>query len=206
MQLKWLLSLRHTGYAIVLIHHAGKSGDQRGASRREDLLDTSIKLSLPKDDDDEMMDRQGAVFDLEFVKTRGPVPEPTKLRVTLRPNEYGELALQHETSVSIPAYAKTLRAIYEGMNPTVAVSSRIPFSTQKDLTVVLRVSKAKVSKDFSILNSKGLVEIREIKYKPAILVTGEGVQWLRRIFHNLDPVSDRSTVVSPTQLPLENVI
>lgn len=205
-QLKWLLSLRHTGYAIVLIHHAGKSGDQRGASRREDLLDTSIKLSLPKEDDDEMMDRQGAVFDLEFVKTRGPVPEPTKLRVTLRPNEYGELALQHETSVSIPAYAKTLRAIYEGMNPTVAVSSRIPFSTQKDLTVVLRVSKAKVSKDFSILTSKGLVEIREIKYKQAILVTGEGVQWLRRIFHNLDPVSDRSTVVSPTQLPLDDII
>lgn len=39
--LQWLLALRHKGYAILLIHHAGKGGDQRGASRLEDFLDTS---------------------------------------------------------------------------------------------------------------------------------------------------------------------
>ncbi|HVW56726.1 MAG TPA: AAA family ATPase [Rhizobiaceae bacterium] len=42
--LLWLLTLRHKGYAILLVHHASKSGDQRGASRLEDLLDTTIKL------------------------------------------------------------------------------------------------------------------------------------------------------------------
>jgi AAA domain len=39
--LQWLLALRHKGYAILLIHHAGKGGDQRGASRLEDFLDTT---------------------------------------------------------------------------------------------------------------------------------------------------------------------
>ena len=29
----------------MFVHHAGKSGDQRGTSRREDLLDYSIRLA-----------------------------------------------------------------------------------------------------------------------------------------------------------------
>jgi putative DNA primase/helicase len=40
--LKFLLQLRHAGITFLLVHHANKTGDQRGASRREDLLDTSI--------------------------------------------------------------------------------------------------------------------------------------------------------------------
>jgi RecA-family ATPase len=48
-QLKFYLQLRHLGYAVLLVHHAGKSGEQRGASRREDLLDTSMRLVIPKE-------------------------------------------------------------------------------------------------------------------------------------------------------------
>jgi RecA-family ATPase len=61
--LQWLMGLRHQGLAIILVHHAGKSGTQRGASRREDLLDTSIAL-LPPDKDDEPY--LGAHFTLTF--------------------------------------------------------------------------------------------------------------------------------------------
>jgi putative DNA primase/helicase len=62
----WILSLRRRGIAVVLIHHAGKGGQQRGTSKREDLLDVVIGLSRPKDYEPS----QGAVFISEFTKAR----------------------------------------------------------------------------------------------------------------------------------------
>lgn len=62
----WILSLRRRGMAVVLIHHAGKGGQQRGTSKREDLLDVVIGLSRPADYDPS----QGAVFVAEFTKAR----------------------------------------------------------------------------------------------------------------------------------------
>ena len=46
---EWLLRLRQQRHSVLLIHHAGKSGAQRGTSRREDLLDTVISLQHPSD-------------------------------------------------------------------------------------------------------------------------------------------------------------
>ena len=40
----WLLGLRRRGIAVLLVHHAGTNGRQRGTSRREDALDTVIAL------------------------------------------------------------------------------------------------------------------------------------------------------------------
>lgn len=62
----WMLRLRRQGVAVILIHHAGKGGQQRGTSKREDLLDAVISLSRPKDYDPS----QGAVFVAEFTKAR----------------------------------------------------------------------------------------------------------------------------------------
>lgn len=44
----WLLSLRFLGVAVILLHHAGKGGDQRGSTGREDFLDLVIQLQNPK--------------------------------------------------------------------------------------------------------------------------------------------------------------
>ena len=62
----WLLRLRHRGLSIVLVHHAGKGGQQRGTSGREDALDTVIQLSLPADYDP----KEGCHFELRFTKSR----------------------------------------------------------------------------------------------------------------------------------------
>lgn len=62
----WILSLRRRGLAVVLVHHAGKGGQQRGTSKREDLLDVVIGLSRPMDYDPS----QGAVFVADFTKAR----------------------------------------------------------------------------------------------------------------------------------------
>jgi hypothetical protein len=45
----WALARRREGRSVVFVHHAGKSGQQRGSSRREDLLDTVICLKHPSD-------------------------------------------------------------------------------------------------------------------------------------------------------------
>ncbi len=47
----FLLQQRARGRAVVLIHHAGKGGQQRGTSRREDILDTVVALKRPDDYD-----------------------------------------------------------------------------------------------------------------------------------------------------------
>src|SRR6516164_1658067 len=62
----WLLNLRRRGVAVLLVHHAGTSGRQRGTSRREDALDTVIALRRPEDYSPE----QGARFEIHFEKLR----------------------------------------------------------------------------------------------------------------------------------------
>ena len=62
-----LLRNRHAGRAVILLHHAGKGGAQRGTSRREDVLDTVISLRRPSD----YCPEEGARFELYFEKCRG---------------------------------------------------------------------------------------------------------------------------------------
>lgn len=63
----WALDQRRAGRSVVFVHHAGKGGQQRGTSRREDVLDTVISLKRP---DDHQAD-QGARFQIHFEKNRG---------------------------------------------------------------------------------------------------------------------------------------
>ena len=63
---QWLLSLRSLGVAVIMIHHTGKSGDQRGTSSREDNIDVSIVLTNPRGYQAE----EGARFNVNFTKNR----------------------------------------------------------------------------------------------------------------------------------------
>ena len=63
---EWILRLRKQGIAVLLIHHSGKSGEQRGTSRREDVLDTVIGLRRPEDYEPQ----QGARFEVHVEKSR----------------------------------------------------------------------------------------------------------------------------------------
>ena len=67
----WLLRLRRKGIAVLIIHHAGVNGRQRGTSRREDTLDTVIGLRRPADYSPE----QGARFEVHIEKARTLVGE-----------------------------------------------------------------------------------------------------------------------------------
>jgi putative DNA primase/helicase len=64
---QWLLRLRRRGISVLIVHHAGKGGEQRGTSRREDVLDTSISLRRP----DDYAPTEGARFTVHIEKGRG---------------------------------------------------------------------------------------------------------------------------------------
>jgi putative DNA primase/helicase len=67
----FLLRLRRRGITVLMIHHAGKGGQQRGTSRREDVLDTIISLRRPAD----YKPREGARFEVHVEKARGVTGE-----------------------------------------------------------------------------------------------------------------------------------
>ena len=64
---EWLLKLRRRGTSVLIVHHAGKGGQQRGTSRREDVLDTSISLRHAAD----YSPVEGAKFEVHLEKARG---------------------------------------------------------------------------------------------------------------------------------------
>jgi hypothetical protein len=79
----WLLEKRHAGLAVLLDHHSGKGGSQRGTSVREDILDVIIKLEQVGEEND------GARFNVVFEKTRGfygKEAEPFEARLETMPD------------------------------------------------------------------------------------------------------------------------
>lgn len=63
----WLIRQRAAGKSVLIIHHAGKGGGQRGTSRKEDVLDSVISLRRPINYDAS----EGARFEVHFTKSRG---------------------------------------------------------------------------------------------------------------------------------------
>ncbi|NBV06699.1 MAG: RNA polymerase subunit sigma-70 [Proteobacteria bacterium] len=71
---QWALRLRSIGKTIIFIHHAGKDNNQRGTSKKEDILDTVINLRHPSNYSSE----EGARFEVHFEKSRGFAGEEAK--------------------------------------------------------------------------------------------------------------------------------
>lgn len=87
----WLSDLSWRGITTIFVNHSGKSGDQRGTSKREDLLDFVLKLRVPSD---HTMD-EGLRAELHLTKLRGKSPKPAwgrPFEVRLGMDDRGELA------------------------------------------------------------------------------------------------------------------
>jgi hypothetical protein len=170
--LQWLIALRHMGYAIMIIHHAGKSGSQRGASRREDLLDTSIELKEPPKKDEEGEDlpiHPGAHFVLWFPKTRDRRPEPDEL----------ELKLMEEGAQLVWAMGE-VRVIDRSIKLLKAIWLTKP-STQKELAMSEHISDGRVSQLCTKLRKKGYLHPDQ----PPRL-TPEGKEAVLKVFPELE--------------------
>jgi hypothetical protein len=113
---EWLIRLRREGRSVLLVHHSGKSGAQRGTSKREDVLDAVIKLSRPAD----YCEEEAARFEIHFEKARGfagveTLPFEAQLTVKdgLATWTTGPLAEAAETTemLKLKSAGKSLRAI-----------------------------------------------------------------------------------------------
>lgn len=130
----WLLGLRRKGIAVLLIHHAGTNGRQRGPSRRADTLDTVIALRRPEDYSAE----QGARFEVHFEKLRnrvdsdGAIPFEAKLETV----GDGEVVRWSARSLRPPMLNRAVELFQEGLSVrSVASALRISKSEAGRLRV-----------------------------------------------------------------------
>lgn len=138
--LRWLMSIRHRGYAVLLVHHTGKNGEQRGASRREDFLDTSIRLSKP----DGGVQGNGAAFRIDFTKERGGKAIPNTLTVALEAGVHGE-----------PIWARP-KAMLEYMRALVTIFEHHPENITA-LGKLLDITRQGAQKHVEKLREKGFL-------------------------------------------------
>lgn len=61
-----LVGYRNLGLTVIETHHGGKSREQRGSSRNDDVLDVQIRLKEPRD----WQPGDGLMFELEYCKVR----------------------------------------------------------------------------------------------------------------------------------------
>ena len=129
----WLLAMRRRGVAVVLVHHAGKGGDQRGTSGREDLLDTVIRLEHVYG-----ASNDGARFIVRFTKARGV---------------YGDEVEPFEASLDLNSDELwTWRKLEESNYERMIALARDGVSTVTDMAEELGITKGTVSK----LKKKGI--------------------------------------------------
>lgn len=136
----WLLSLRRRGIAVLLVHHAGKGGQQRGTSKREDLLDVVIGLSRPKDYDPQ----HGAVFVVEFSKARnlvGDEAESIELELVVADDH----ATWRCRTVEASTFERVVDLANEGLKPN-------------DIALELDINKSSVSRHLRTAREKGLIK------------------------------------------------
>jgi hypothetical protein len=108
-----LLSLRRVGIAVVLGHHSGKNGEQRGTSRRADILDVVLKLTPATDVEPDGCSR----VQVEFEKARHLRAEEKEAFVaTLASHPLGGLAWTRSAPVqAVGDRAREMLA--HGMSP-----------------------------------------------------------------------------------------
>ena len=92
----WLLKLRRNRIGVVFVHHAGRNGEMRGTSKREDDTFWIIRLENLKEDKD-----KGARFNSKFTKCRNTQTKPAPLEWRFLTNAEGK------TSITTTAVHKT---------------------------------------------------------------------------------------------------
>jgi putative DNA primase/helicase len=126
----WLLKLRRQGVAVLLVHHAGTNGRQRGTSRREDALDTVIALRRPED----YLPEQGARFEVHFEKLRNRVDGGDAIPFEASITADGEEGIRWSSRDLTPPILKRATELFaDGL-------------TVREVAAILRVSKSEAGR------------------------------------------------------------
>lgn len=181
--LYFLIGLRHRGYSILLVHHAGKNKTQRGASRREDMLNLSIELRRPdktKDPKyknvDASVSADGAHFILEFSKVRGRHPKPNKLDLKLREVASGRVEWLRDDAPHATQEDRILRYVLEAAP-----------ETQREIAEEFKLTAGRISQLCKAMRDQGHLVVGKGN-RLAVSVTGS-----QRIVAIWPEMSDRVT-------------
>lgn len=137
---QWALRLRSQGITVLFVHHAGKGGNQRGTSRREDVLDSVISLRRPSDYSPD----QGAAFEVHFEKNRGFTGDDAEpLDVSLANTPAGQTWTWRKLEIS--TYQKVVDLSNDGLSPS-------------DIAKELEVNRSTVSRHLKSAKGKGAVK------------------------------------------------
>lgn len=135
----WALRQRSIGRSVLFVHHAGKGGQQRGTSRREDVLDTVLSLRRPVDYHPD----QGAVFEVHFEKARGIYGDDVKpIEASLTTNDDG-LNIWGTRTVEAGTFDRVVQLLNEGMK-------------QHEIVAELGVNKSTISRHVKRAKAEGL--------------------------------------------------
>jgi AAA domain len=117
-----LLALRRRGVAVLVGHHSGKSGEQRGTSRRADILDIVLKLTSVSEADADGRTR----LTVEFEKGRGLTAEQKQPFIAcLEEHPSGGLAWSRGAAV-VPVVDRVRQMLADGMSPgEIAAEARV---------------------------------------------------------------------------------
>ena len=125
----WLLELRRRGLAVLLVHHDGKGGAQRGTSKREDILSQVVQLTRPA----EYSPAAGAQFEVHLRKARGVFGDAARpFEAEYRTDQDGR-AVWGWKPIADGIMAEALRMAQEGVG-------------QREIAEVLGVSAATVNR------------------------------------------------------------
>ena len=140
----WALKQRSAGRSVLFVHHAGKTGAQRGTSKREDVLDTVIALRRPGD----YTPGQGAAFEVHFEKARGFSGDDAEpMLCALDEDEHGRAAWTWR-KLELATFDKVVSLANEGLTP-------IEIAEQLD------IHKSNVSRHLKKARAQGLVEVKK---------------------------------------------
>jgi AAA domain len=103
----WLLDFRRRKIAVILVHHAGRNGEMRGASKREDNAFWIIVLDDAKKQAD---DKRGARFISRFTKPSRNTPDeiPAYEWHVSTDAITGEITVTHKQAQSLDVFRKLI--------------------------------------------------------------------------------------------------
>ena len=112
----WMLAHKRKGRTVIVVHHTGKNGEQRGTSKREDSLD--FVIGLKPGDNEEFPDALS--FDLTWTKSRHLKREQaSRIRATLVDADDDKSRWVFDLPPSAKDRAAEARALSaEGLNQT----------------------------------------------------------------------------------------
>ena len=143
----WLLELRRHGIAVVLVCHAGRNGNIRGTSRREDMAHWILSL-----EECDTGQEEGHEFKTRFTKQRNcTASDVPALAWTMKQGENGMTI----TTTTIDLRSQMIDLIHGGM------------SSAKDLAEELGKTKGTISKWAKKAAEEGKIKNVNGAYRPA---------------------------------------